>query len=183
MGGRAFVARPPRPVPAPWTRRAALGLSSAVAAAVAILLAACTDPPQPPQSTRPPSSPAASTPPTAEQLRCLREGAFLVDVGTELGRIVTTEGSEPGHADEERALGSAQLQLDLLLARPAHQPFATDRANLIADANQIIEGNQILMDRGHHDLKRQAYLEITAGGNEAITAAADARVKRASCLP
>ena len=162
---------------------AALGLFSVVAVTVTIMLVACTDPPQPPPSTRPPSSPTASTPPTDEQLRCLKEGTFLVDVGTQLGRIVTTEGSDPGPSDEEQAVGDVQLQLDRLLARQVHPPFTADRAKLIVDANQIIEGNLILLGPGHHELMRQAYQQVSAGGNEAITTAADARVKRGSCVP
>jgi hypothetical protein len=163
-------------------RGAALGLSSVVAVTVTIMLVACTDAPQPPPST-PPSSPTASTPPTAAQLRCLKEGTFLVDVGTQLGRIVITEGTEPGPSDEEQAVGDVQLQLDRLLARHVHPPFTADRAKLIVDANQIIEGNRILLGPGHHELMRQAYQQVSAGGNEAITTAADARVKRASCVP
>jgi hypothetical protein len=183
MAGRAFVDRSPTRGRALRAPRAALGRASVVAATVTILLVACTDPSQPPPSTPPPSSPAASTPPTAEQLRCLKEGTFVVDVATQLGRIVTTEGTEPGPSDEEQAVRDAQLQLGRLVARRVHGPFTADRAKLLVDANQIIEGNRLLLGRGDHELKRQAYLQVSAGGNEAITTAADARVKSASCVP
>jgi hypothetical protein len=152
--------------------------------AVVGISTACTGSPQPPPTTtRSTSTPSPSRSPTAQQLRCLAEGTFVVDVGTELGRIVMTEGSDPGHSDEEQAMAAAGLQLERLLARPVHEPFIAARAKLIAGANKIVEGNRILLGPGHHDAKRTAYLEVSAGGNEAITTAADAKVKRASCVP
>jgi hypothetical protein len=152
--------------------------------AVAAIAVACMGSPQPPPTTIPSrSTPTPSRSPTAQQLRCLDEGTYVIDAGMQLGRIVTTEGSNPGHADEEQALAAAQAQLERLQARPVHEPFIADRAKLIADANRIVEGNRILLGPGHRDVKRRAYLEVSAGGNEALTTAADATVKRGSCVP
>jgi hypothetical protein len=163
---------------------AARGVAIVAALLVATFVAAACDgsPNPPPVTTVPPTSPITPTL-TAEQVRCQDEGAFLVDVGTQLSRIVLNEGTAPGDGDEQQALTATQAQLDRLRGRTVHPPYVSTRSDLIGDATTIIEGNQGLLGPGHHAQRKVYALQVTSGGNDALAHAADASVKRSGCVP